>query len=107
MTFSFCTTLTLINVNFQRFHFSETKSQVTFSCQIHYLFGGNPGNPAFPKMRLDDFWSLKLTKISLSNFLRKCKYLLRKQKYVETTSVKMRPLFFIREIPAFFYFKVP
>ena len=28
--------------------------------KIHYLFGGNPGKESLPKMRLDDFWSLKV-----------------------------------------------
>ena len=28
--------------------------------QVHYLFGGNPGKDSLPKMRLDDFWSLKV-----------------------------------------------
>ncbi|KAK2553923.1 Muskelin [Acropora cervicornis] len=27
--------------------------------KVHYLFGGNPGKFSVPKMRLDDFWSLK------------------------------------------------
>jgi hypothetical protein len=28
--------------------------------KVHYLFGGNPGTDFLPKMRLDDFWSLKV-----------------------------------------------
>ena len=28
--------------------------------KVHYLFGGNPGKSSLPKMRLDDFWSLKV-----------------------------------------------
>lgn len=28
--------------------------------KVHYLFGGNPGKASIPKMRLDDFWSLKV-----------------------------------------------
>ena len=28
--------------------------------KVHYLFGGNPGKSGVPKMRLDDFWSLKV-----------------------------------------------
>jgi len=27
---------------------------------VHYLFGGNPGKESLPKMRLDDFWALKV-----------------------------------------------
>lgn len=26
----------------------------------HYLFGGNPGKDTLPRMRLDDFWALKV-----------------------------------------------
>jgi hypothetical protein len=26
----------------------------------HYLFGGNPGKDMLPRMRLDDFWALKV-----------------------------------------------
>lgn len=29
--------------------------------KVHYLFGGNPGKFSVPKMRLDDFWSLKVS----------------------------------------------
>ena len=28
--------------------------------QVHYLFGGNPGNNKQPTMRLDDLWMLKV-----------------------------------------------
>lgn len=51
--------------------------------KVHYLFGGNPGKSGLPKMRLDDFWSLKLTKPSLVHLLRRCKYFIRKQKFYE------------------------
>ena len=34
---------------------------LTRSIQAHYLFGGNPGKETSPKMRLDDFWSLKVS----------------------------------------------
>ncbi|CAB4006393.1 muskelin isoform X2 [Paramuricea clavata] len=51
--------------------------------KVHYLFGGNPGKSGSPKMRLDDFWSLKLTKPLLAHFLRRCKYLIRKQKFLQ------------------------
>ncbi|XP_063830962.1 muskelin [Ostrinia nubilalis] len=30
--------------------------------KIHYLFGGNPGNHSCPRLRLDDLWSLQLTR---------------------------------------------
>ncbi|XP_028414469.1 muskelin-like [Dendronephthya gigantea] len=51
--------------------------------KVHYLFGGNPGKSGFPKMRLDDFWLLRLTKPSLPHFLRRCRFLIRRQKFVE------------------------
>ena len=31
-----------------------------FKKQVHYLFGGNPGKESLPKIRLDDFWALKV-----------------------------------------------
>lgn len=31
--------------------------------KVHYLFGGNPGKSSIPKMRLDDFWSLKVIRL--------------------------------------------
>ena len=46
--------------------------------QVHYLFGGNPGKSCSPKMRLDDFWSLKLCRPSKEYLLRHCRYLIRK-----------------------------
>lgn len=51
--------------------------------KVHYLFGGNPGKESLPKMRLDDFWSLKLGRPSAENLLRRCQYLLRKHRYQE------------------------
>ncbi|KAG8138484.1 hypothetical protein E2320_004370, partial [Naja naja] len=50
---------------------------------VHYLFGGNPGKPCSPKMRLDDFWSLKLCRPSKEYLLRHCKYLIRKHRFEE------------------------
>ncbi|XP_064633309.1 muskelin-like [Lineus longissimus] len=52
----------------------------------HYLFGGNPGKDTLPRMRLDDFWALKLSRPSKEQLLRKCKYLLRKQRFQEIAS---------------------
>ncbi|KAK9400227.1 muskelin [Crotalus adamanteus] len=51
--------------------------------KVHYLFGGNPGKPCSPKMRLDDFWSLKLCRPSKEYLLRHCKYLIRKHRFEE------------------------
>uniref|UniRef100_A0A8C1RT58 Muskelin 1, intracellular mediator containing kelch motifs n=1 Tax=Cyprinus carpio TaxID=7962 RepID=A0A8C1RT58_CYPCA len=51
--------------------------------KVHYLFGGNPGKSSSPKMRLDDFWSLKLCRPSKEYLLRHCKYLIRKYRFEE------------------------
>lgn len=51
--------------------------------KVHYLFGGNPGKENLPKMRLDDFWSLKLCRPSTNHLLRRCKYLIRKHRFSE------------------------
>ncbi|RXM28953.1 Muskelin [Acipenser ruthenus] len=51
--------------------------------KVHYLFGGNPGKSCSPKMRLDDFWSLKLCRPSKEYLLRHCKYLIRKYRFEE------------------------
>jgi len=54
--------------------------------KVHYLFGGNPGKASIPKMRLDDFWSLKLSRPSREHLLRRCRYLIRKQRFCEMAS---------------------
>src|SRR3990167_10410013 len=51
--------------------------------KVHYLFGGNPGESSNPYLRLDDFWSLKLTRSSTDDILTEIKFLIRKQKYLE------------------------
>ncbi|XP_052287065.1 muskelin-like isoform X2 [Dreissena polymorpha] len=51
--------------------------------KVHYLFGGNPGKEGLPKMRLDDFWCLQLSRPSPTNLLRRCKYLIRKYRFQE------------------------
>ncbi|RWS30108.1 muskelin-like protein [Leptotrombidium deliense] len=33
--------------------------------KVHYLFGGNPGRTHLPKVRLDDFWTLKVRDIKI------------------------------------------
>eukprot|EP01103_Thecamoeba_quadrilineata_P009060 TRINITY_DN1876_c0_g1_i1.p1 TRINITY_DN1876_c0_g1~~TRINITY_DN1876_c0_g1_i1.p1 ORF type:complete len:733 (-),score=108.15 TRINITY_DN1876_c0_g1_i1:57-2255(-) len=50
--------------------------------RCHYLFGGNPGLNN-TSLRLDDFWSLVLTKPKSSDILRKAKLMIRKQQYLE------------------------
>nr|XP_002130194.1 muskelin-like [Ciona intestinalis] len=51
--------------------------------QVHYMFGGNPGKTNQPKLRLDDFWSLKLTRPTEDDILRKCRYAIRRQHFRE------------------------
>ncbi|KAK2151233.1 hypothetical protein LSH36_371g00004 [Paralvinella palmiformis] len=51
--------------------------------KIHYLFGGNPGKDSLPKVRLDDFWSLKLCRPSQNHLLRRCLYLIRRHRFQE------------------------
>lgn len=51
--------------------------------KIHYLFGGNPGRSSLPKLRLDDFWSLKLRRPSYEQLLNKFKWIIRKYKFKE------------------------
>lgn len=55
----------------------------TFLFQLHYLFGGNPGRPKDPKLRLNDFWRLRLMRPSQEDLLRQCKLLLRRQRFEE------------------------
>ncbi|RUS82092.1 hypothetical protein EGW08_010137 [Elysia chlorotica] len=54
--------------------------------KVHYLFGGNPGKDSLPRLRLDDFWSLKLSRPSSDYLLRRCRCLIRKQKFLEMSS---------------------
>ncbi|XP_017793080.1 PREDICTED: muskelin [Habropoda laboriosa] len=51
--------------------------------KVHFLFGGNPGRPWFPNLRLDDFWQLKLCRPSHEEVLNRCKLLIRKHKFKE------------------------
>ncbi|XP_076052997.1 muskelin 1 [Oratosquilla oratoria] len=51
--------------------------------KVHYLFGGNPGKVTLPKMRLDDFWSLRLSRPSRDQLLQRCILLIRKHKFIE------------------------
>lgn len=60
---------------------SRFAHQLTFdpSSKTLYLFGGNPGNPADPTARLDDFWSAQLLKMeSARDIIRRCQFLIRK-----------------------------
>ena len=47
------------------------------------MFGGNPGRASLPKLRLDDFWTLKLCRPSHEQILKKCKLIIRKHKFEE------------------------
>lgn len=52
--------------------------------QVHYMFGGNPGSKLSPKVRLSDFWRLKLiSRVSRDDMLKKFKYMIRTYKYKE------------------------
>ncbi|XP_069162994.1 muskelin-like [Procambarus clarkii] len=51
--------------------------------KVHYLFGGNPGKASLPKMRLDDFWSLRLCRPSTQQLLHTCVLLIRKHRFSE------------------------
>ncbi|XP_067122078.1 muskelin [Centruroides vittatus] len=53
--------------------------------KVHYLFGGNPGRSCFPKMRLDDFWSLQLCRSTKEQLLRQCQRLIRQHHFQEIT----------------------
>lgn len=64
-------------------NFSLTNLDYIYATQVHYLFGGNPGRSCHPKLRLDDFWQLKLCRPSHDQILRKCKLIIRKHKFEE------------------------
>ncbi|ELU02476.1 hypothetical protein CAPTEDRAFT_169790 [Capitella teleta] len=65
--------------------------------KVHFLFGGNPGKDSLPKMRLDDFWSLKLCRPSSDLLLRKCRYMIRKHRFLEITrSEPLRALSYLQ-----------
>eukprot|EP00128_Syssomonas_multiformis_P002301 Colp12_sorted_trinity150504_noHs@9762 len=51
--------------------------------KVHYLFGGNPGETSNPRLRLDDFWALRLRKPSAEQIVQRCRFYIRKQKFTE------------------------
>ncbi|RVE51419.1 hypothetical protein evm_003974 [Chilo suppressalis] len=55
--------------------------------KIHYLFGGNPGNHSSPRLRLDDLWSLQLSRPSLDSVWRSARAALREACYRELAAV--------------------
>lgn len=65
--------------------------------QAHYLFGGNPGRSNDPKMRLDDFWSLRLCRPSQGQLLTRCQFLIRKCQFRELTEADpIRAMFYLQ-----------
>jgi hypothetical protein len=53
--------------------------------KTHFLFGGNPGRSKDGKIRLDDFWRLKLVRPGIEDILRQCKFMIRKLHFEELT----------------------
>ncbi|XP_018909905.1 muskelin [Bemisia tabaci] len=49
--------------------------------KVHYLFGGNPGRTCLPKLRLDDFWQLQLSRPTTEQIVQRCSLLIRKHKF--------------------------
>ncbi|TPX30166.1 hypothetical protein SmJEL517_g06204 [Synchytrium microbalum] len=48
-----------------------------------FLFGGNPGEPGQPNLRLDDFWELTLVRPTTSDVLRRARFLIKRQQFRE------------------------
>ncbi|KAH8928632.1 hypothetical protein BT69DRAFT_470987 [Atractiella rhizophila] len=51
--------------------------------KVHYLFGGNPVDDEHVEKRLGDFWALVLVRQTPQEILRKVKFHLRKQRFME------------------------
>ncbi|XP_017304065.1 muskelin [Diaphorina citri] len=51
--------------------------------KVHYLFGGNPGKACSPRLRLDDFWRLQLSRPTRDQILARTKVLVRTAKFQE------------------------
>eukprot|EP00731_Ephydatia_muelleri_P000964 Em0001g964a len=63
----------------------------------HYMFGGNPALEKSNKIRLDDFWTLKLVRPSVADVLRRSRHLLRRQRFGEMASIDpMEALSFLK-----------
>lgn len=56
---------------------------IDLSCQVHFLFGGNPGRSCLPNLRLDDFWQLELRRPTPEQVLKRCKLIIRTHKFKE------------------------
>ncbi|XP_012567064.2 muskelin isoform X1 [Hydra vulgaris] len=55
--------------------------------KVHFLFGGNPGHSASLKLRLDDFWMLKLERSTTEDLLRYCRFIIRKLRFMEMSEI--------------------
>lgn len=65
--------------------------------KVHYLFGGNPGRACLPKLRLDDFWRLTLSKPTHTQLLQRCKVLIRTCRFQElATHDKMEAMQYLQ-----------
>lgn len=53
--------------------------------KMFYIFGGNPADAFRSSLRLDDLWSLELVRPGIAEVLRKAKFKLRQQRYLELT----------------------
>lgn len=69
----------------------ETEPRPRFAAQMvydyktrhFYIFGGNPAEGHSPSVRLDDLWSLELVRPSVGAILRKAKFKVRQQRFLE------------------------
>jgi len=56
--------------------------------QVHFLFGGNPGDPDLPTLRLDDFWKLSLQRPKTADVLRRLRLLVKQLRFKEMCSAE-------------------
>lgn len=54
----------------------------------HYLFGGNPGDSANTRLRLNDFWQLRLLKPAAKQIRLKIKFFIKRQHFMELINRK-------------------
>lgn len=65
--------------------------------RIHYLFGGNPGNPSDPNERLGDFWRVQLSKTcAAEDVLRRCRYAIRAARFKSLLPEPLRALAYLQ-----------
>lgn len=58
--------------------------------KFFYIFGGNPADAMQSALRLDDLWSLELVRPGLGEVLRKAKFRLRQQRFLELANEQQR-----------------